>query len=112
MGTTSRRRSDRRKAWWSLALLPPAFVGAFVVGEGLVALYGFEAHGDLRPPLWVVLGAGVPALLVFSVPAALSAHFGRRALAAGDLRARTPMAIGIAVTLLFVGQNLLVLLVG
>ena len=56
MGTTSRRRSDRRKAWWSLALLPPAFVGAFVVGEGLVALYGFEAHGDLRPPLWVVLG--------------------------------------------------------
>ena len=109
---TTHTRSDRTRAWLSLVLLPLAFVAAFAVGEGLVALYGYEMRGDARPPLWVILGAGVPALLVFSVPAALSVHFGRRALAAGDLRARTPMAVGIAVTVLFFAQNLLAYLVG
>ena len=61
-----------RRAWLSLLLYPLAFVAAFVVGEGLVALYGYEPNGDDLVPLWVALAAGVPALGVFSVPAAVA----------------------------------------
>jgi hypothetical protein len=103
---TTHTRNDRTRTWWSLALLPLAFVAAFVVGEGLLSLYGFEV-GDGTPPLWAILGASVPALLVFCVPAAVTVHLGRRALASGDDGARLPMAIAIAVTVLFLAQNVL-----
>ena len=106
------RRSDRARSWWSLALLPVAFVAAFVVGEGLFALYGYEVHGEQAPPWWAVAGAALPALAVFAVPMALALHFGRRALLAGDEGAKLPMAIGVAVTAVFVLQNTLAFLVG
>lgn len=104
--------SDRTRTWWSLALFPLAFVAAFVVGEGLVTLYGYEVHAEASPPWWVVLAAGIPALLVFCVPAVVTVYVGRRALKAGDLGARVPMGIAIVLTALFVAQNLLAFLLG
>lgn len=106
------RRSDRARSWWSLALIPVAFVAAFVVGEGLLALYGYEAHGEPAPPGWAIAGAALPALAVFAVPMVLALRFGRRALLAGDEGAKLPMAIGVAVTTVFVLQNTLAYLVG
>ena len=113
MGTTApRTRSDRIRAWWSLALLPPAFVVAFIVGEGLITLYGYEIDAAESPPRWAILGAGVPALLVFAVPAMVTTHFARRGLAAGDQGARAPMLVAIGITAIFVLQNLAAFLLG
>lgn len=111
-GTATRPPDDRTLAWWSLALLPVSFVAAFVVGEGLASLFGYRASSGSSPPAWVALGAAVPALLVFSVPAVLAVHFGRRALLSGDRRGRAPIVVAVVVTGLFVAQNLLGLLVG
>ena len=110
--TTSGAGADRRKAWWSLALLPVGFVAAFVVGEGLLALYGQEPHADQMPPWWAVMGAGVPALVVFAVPMLVTLHFGRRAVAAGDDRARVPMTIAVVITVVFMLQNAVAFLLG
>lgn len=113
MGTQvhTRTRSDRARAWWSLALLPPAFVAAFVLGEGLLALYGYDVDGRTPPP-WAVLGAAGPALVVFCLPAVVTVHLGRRAVAAGDPGGRLPVAIALAVTVLFLALNLLAPLLG
>lgn len=103
---------DRTKAWWSLVLLPPAFVAAFVVGEGLLTLYGYDTDGSTTPPVWAILAAGLPALVVFAVPALVSTYFGRRGVAAGDPSARVPMLVAIALTVLFAVQNLVAFLLG
>lgn len=107
-------RTDKayRRAWLSLALYPVAFVAAFVVGEGLASLYGYEFAGGEDAPWWVIVGAGIPALLVFAIPAVLAVHFGRRAVAGGRETAKVPMYVGIGLAALFVGLNLLSYVVG
>ncbi|MFK5632991.1 MULTISPECIES: hypothetical protein [unclassified Ornithinimicrobium] len=113
MSTTTTRRPvredsdhhDVRNAWLSMLLLPVAFVGAFVVGEGLASLLGHPVGGAERAPLWSILVASVPALLVFFVPAAVSAWFARRAAARGDRRGWLPAGILTAVAVAFVGIN-------
>jgi Na+/melibiose symporter-like transporter len=86
-----------RRAWWSLLGFVPSFVLAFAIGEGLISALGYPVGGDEQAPWWAVLVAGVPALLVFVLPALLAAWFGTRAIRLGDVRARVPVVVGLVV---------------
>jgi hypothetical protein len=99
--------SFTRRAWWSLLGFVPSFGLSFLVGEGLVSALGYPVGGAEQAPWWVALVATVPALVVFVVPAALAVWFGRRAVRLGDLRARVPMGVGVAVAGAFVLLNAL-----
>ncbi|GAA1141148.1 hypothetical protein GCM10009606_20800 [Nocardioides aquiterrae] len=94
-----------RRAWWSLLLFLVSFVAAFVVGEGLVTLYGYDST-DADVPGWVLLAAGLPACLVFAAPLLLTWRLARRAGPAG----RAPLLVGAVVVGVFLAQNLLGLL--
>lgn len=99
------------KAWLSLLLLPVALALAFLVGEGLVSLLGYEV-GAGGAPWWVAVVATVPALLVFWVPGVLATHFARAARARGDRRGLFPAGIALAVCTAFTLMNLLAPLLG
>lgn len=101
----------RRRAWLSLLLFPVSLLGAFLVGEGLVDLLGYPSGGAESPPLWAVLVAAPPALLVFVVPGVLAVRFGRTAVRLGRPDGRVPAIIGAVIALGFVAQNVLVYLV-
>lgn len=96
---------DTRRAWWSLVGFVPSFVLAFVVGEGLITALGYDSASGVTPPLWAVIVATVPALVVFVVPAALAVHFGRRAVRLGDHRGRSPMIVALVLAAGFVLLN-------
>lgn len=96
---------DVRRAWWSLALFPLTFVAAFVVGEGLATLYGYSTGDTAEAPVWVMLAAGGPALLVFVLPAVLAVVFARRAEREGDRGGRVPIWIGVGLAAAFVLLN-------
>jgi hypothetical protein len=98
-----------RRAWWSLALYPVAFVAAFVVGEGLLSLFTEDA-GDAG--FWEVLVAGIPALIVFVIPGILAVTQGRRAMRLGRTEGKVPAIVGAVIAIGFVGQNILSYLVG
>lgn len=97
---------DVRRAWWSLALFPVSFLCAFAVGEGLLSLLTDPSDlGDV--PVWAMVAAAGPALLVFVVPAVLAVVFARRAAREGDPGGRVPMWIGVGVATAFVLLNVL-----
>jgi uncharacterized membrane protein YhaH (DUF805 family) len=98
--------ADVRRAWWSLLAFVPAFGLAFAVGEGLAAALGHPPGGADQAPWWVMVVAGVPALVVFVVPAVLAWHFGRRAMDLGDPHGRYPLVVGLVVAGGFVLLNL------
>lgn len=98
-----------RRAWWSLALYPVTFVGAFVVGEGLASM--LTAQGE-DPTFWQVVVAATPALLVFVVPGVLSVVEGRRAMRLGRPDGKLPALIGAVIGLGFIGLNLASYLLG
>jgi hypothetical protein len=104
-------RRDYHGAWWSLALYVPFGVAAFLVGEGLASLYGYDGVSDDRAPTWLVLAAGYPALLVFIVPAFVTTHYARRALREGVPAARLPLVLAWLVAVAFALQNVLAYLV-
>lgn len=114
MTTTTLRPSldhsghDVRNAWLSVLLLPVAFGLAFLIGEGLIGLLGYPV-GDAAAdaPLWAKLVAVVPALLVFCVPALVSAWFARRAAAHGDRRGWVPATLLSVISVVFIGMNVL-----
>ncbi len=106
MTMSTAERAAYRRAWLSLLLYPLAFVAAFVVGEGLVTLYGYDADGADSAPLWVVLAAGVPALLVFCVPAAVAWRYAVRAGHEDVHRLRLPAYLATALAAAFVLANL------
>jgi len=89
-----------------LALLPLGFVGAFLVGEGLLSLTGYGSEGA-DPPVWAVTVAAVPALVVFAAPAVLTVHFGRQAMRLGRSDARAPVVVALTVAGGFAVINLL-----
>ncbi len=98
--------ADVRRAWWSLLGFVPTFGLAFAVGEGLAAALGHPPGGDEAASWWVMVVAGVPALLVFVLPAVAAVHFARRADRLGDRRGRLPAAVAVAVAAAFVLLNL------
>jgi hypothetical protein len=102
-----RARRANRLAWWSLALFPIAFVGAFLVGEGLFTLTGQDTGSDTTAPLWAVVVAGVPALAVFLAPGLVTIHFSRQAMRLGHSGAFAPMVIGLVVCGGFAALNVL-----
>ena len=107
---------DVRRAWMSFLLFPLSFLAAFGVGEGLAALFGHPTGGNEDAPVWVMLAAGGPALLVFVVPALLAVVFAQRAEREGNRGGRLPMwiAVGLATAfvLLNVVQGVLIVVLG
>lgn len=101
--------SDVRRAWYSMLLVPVAFVLAFLIGEGLISLLGYDL--ETTPPLWAILTATTPAFLVVLVPPAVSSWFARRAAAGGRRDGWVPAGLLIAFSVGFVLLNFLALLV-
>ncbi|MCE1174987.1 MAG: hypothetical protein LWW77_10325 [Propionibacteriales bacterium] len=93
-------------AWLSSLGLIPAFFAAFLVGEGLISLLGYEVGGSVRPPLPAALLATVPALLVFALPLWPVVHFARRALAGGARSVLIPVILTAVAVLAFTLMNL------
>lgn len=102
---------DVRRAWWSLALFPVAFVAAFVVGEGLASLLGYESGSGDAPPWYVPAVVAPFALLVFATPALLSTWFGVRAQRAGHPSALAPVIVAWGLAGGFALLNVLALVV-
>ena len=106
----------RRRAWWSLVLLPVSLVLAFVVGEGMPGLLGATIDETTTPPLWVMAVTLVAAAVVFALPLLLTWYFGAKSAAVGEQGAWMPLIVGAAVVGLFVLANVasgvLVLLFG
>ena len=93
-----------RRAWWSLALYPVAFVAAFVIGEGLYSVF----TGDQGSAAWwEILLAATPAILVFAIPGILAWTWGCRAVRLGRRDGNLPAFVGAALAVGFVGVNLL-----
>ena len=95
---------DTRAAWACLVAAPVAFVLAFVVGEGLSSLLGWDGVGP--PDWWVGLLSVGAALVVFSIPAALATWCWSRARRRGDDRAKVPAVILVVASLGFLAMNL------
>jgi len=89
----------------SLLLFPLGFVLAFVVGEGLATMLGYEPGQEVA--WYVPVLAGVPAVLLFVLPGLLALRYGRRAMRAGDPGGLAPAVVGAVVAVAFVGVNLL-----
>lgn len=109
--TTTRVRLDPaatslHRAWWSLLGFVVSFPLAFAVGEGLASALGHPPGGDQPAELWVMVAAGVPALVVFALPAVATVLYGRRALRLGEPRGRYPAVLAIVVASGFVLLNL------
>lgn len=91
------------RAWTAVVLVPVFFFIGFAVGEGMYALMGYEpANADA--PVWVVLVALTPAIVLVLIPCAAAVVFGRRATKGGDRRGMVPLVIGV-----IAGVGLLVL---
>ena len=109
-------RSDSRevrRAWWSLMLVPIAFVAAFVVGEGIPAWMGHDS-AIASPPWWVIALAFIAALVVFALPLLVTRVFSRRAAAANEPGAWLPLIVSGSIVgafaLINLGSGLLVLI--
>lgn len=95
-------------AWLSVAAIPVGFIAASLLG-GLIL--GAAGYGDQDArPLAVTLLAGIPALLVQLLPAALGVWLGASATNHGDRRGRLPMRIALIVGLTLLTLNLFSLL--
>lgn len=92
-------------AWLALLLFVPCFLLAFLVGEGLIGLLGYDVGGSAVPPFWAGALATVPALVVFAVPLWPTWHFGRKARGRGARGAMIPFWIAAALVAVFTIQN-------
>lgn len=90
------------RSWISLAFYPVSFVAAFVVGEGLLSWYGYSDQGA---PLWAVIAAAGPALLIFSVPGIFAVAHGLRAIRQGNRGGEVPALVGLAIALGMITLN-------
>ena len=92
-------------AWVCVALVPPAFLLAFAVGEGLSSLLGYPV-GGATPPVWVMWVASVPAILVFLVPCVGAVAYGQMARQAGARAGLWPLVIGAVIGISWLVTNL------
>lgn len=110
MTTDVRHRPDARtslsRAWWSLLGFAASFPLAFGVGEGIASALGHPAGGSETAEWWVMVLAGVPAMVVFVLPAVAAAHYGHRAMRLGEPRGRRPVVVALVVAGGFVVLNL------
>lgn len=83
-----------KQAWWSLALLPVAFVAATLLGNELLMLQGIDSDAELDVPIGQAFLAGVPATLVLILPALSAFILSRRVMRAGDMRGQVPAVAG------------------
>ena len=90
-------RRPLRLAWISVVLIPVAFIAAMFIGEGLLAVQGYEPEPGEFPPLGVALRAALPAGLVMMAPAIAAVVFGFRAHRRGTPTGTIPAVIGIVV---------------
>ena len=96
-----------RLAWISVALIPVAFVVGMFVGEGLLAVQGFESGSAEFPPVGVTLLAAIPALLILIAPAVFAIVLGYRARRHGVGSGVIPAVIGIvAVAYVIIANSL------
>lgn len=98
-----------RRAWWSLALYPLSFGVALALGEGILALLTDDPEAA---PLWQVVLAATPALLVLVLPGVLAVVLGRRAMRLGRRAGRVPAVVGGAVGVGVVLLNVVAYVVG
>jgi hypothetical protein len=108
-GPSERERAskDYRLAWLALLLFPFSLAGAFLVGNGLATVLGVPTDGSAVPPVWAALAVGVPAVLVFAIPAAVATLLCRRAARLGRPSAWGPAIVAAVLVVVFCGQNLL-----
>ncbi len=111
MTMSTAERVANRRAWLSLLLFPVSFVAAFGVGEWLASAFGYPSGSTESAPVWMMLGAGGPALLVFALPAALAWLFVLRAGHEDVHRSRLPAYLATALALAFVLMNLMAVVV-
>lgn len=89
-------RRSLHLAWASVALIPVAFIAAFVLGDWLFSLQGYDAGADRSAPLEVVLLAGIPAVLIMVAPGIAAVWLGLRARRLGIPSGIVPAVIGVA----------------
>jgi hypothetical protein len=104
VGPDARRSLSR--AWWSLPGFVVTFPLAFVIGEGIASTLAEPSGGSEPVEWWVMVVAGVPALVVFVLPAVLAVHYGRRAMRLGEPRGRYPVVAAVLLAGGFVLLNL------
>lgn len=92
------------RAFWSMLLFPVGLVGSFLTGEGLLSAL---AEDPENPAVWQMLAAGVPAMVVFALPAVVVWLFARRATRLGHSEGWVPGLVAIVLVLAFVAVNLL-----
>ncbi len=111
-GPNPRARRDHRWAWWSLLLFVPSLALAIGVGELLASAYGYSDFEQSTAPGWLAVAVGYPALLVFTVPAFVTSHYGLHAVRGGVRGGVVPVCVAWALPLLFLVQNLVAWKVG
>lgn len=106
---SGRERASKtyRFAWLALLLFPFSLAGAFLVGNWLATLVGVPTGGSAVPSVWAALAVGVPAVLVFAIPAAVATLLCRRAARLGRHSAWAPAIVGAVLVVVFCAQNLL-----
>jgi hypothetical protein len=100
-----------RRAWFAVLLIPVAFVLAFAVGEGIYAWLGDQPEAATEP-LWVVLVAGVPAIVLFLLPCAAASWYGNRARQEGHRVGWVPLVIGAVLGVWMMILNVVSLMAG
>lgn len=108
---TGGRSPNLTRSWIAVALIPVGFVLAFVVGEGLYALLGYQPEVGSEP-WWVAPVAAVPAIVLFLVPCATAVWFGNKARLEGHRAALVPIVIGVVLGLWMVVMNTVSLFAG
>jgi hypothetical protein len=106
-----RARRSLRLAWISMAILPLAFVGAMILGDGLLTLQGYHS-GDSEIPQRVALMAGIPAVLVLIAPTIPAIGFGLRARQLGIPAGAIPALVGLVAAAMSILLNALPLALG
>lgn len=104
---TDRARRLLHRAWWSLVLVPVAFVAAMGLGEWLLSRQGQGAGAEEPVPLGAALAAGLPAVLVLLAPAVSAIWCGLRARREGLRAGIYPAVIGIVYAAFTVLTNML-----
>lgn len=95
-------------AWTAIVFVPVGYLGAFLVGQGIAALFA----GPGGTPAWIRAVAATLGTLVFLVPCAAAVLLGRRARRDGLGAGRWPMVVGGVMGAWFVATNLVSVLAG